>query len=42
MARVNLKTFRAKSMADALAAVKKDLGKDALILHTRNYRSGGI
>jgi flagellar biosynthesis protein FlhF len=39
---VNLKTFRAKSMADALAAVKKDLGRDAVILHTRNYRSGGI
>lgn len=39
---MNLKTFRAKSMADALAAVKKDLGKDAVILHTRNYRSGGI
>jgi flagellar biosynthesis protein FlhF len=29
-------------MADALAAVKRDLGRDAVILHTRNYRSGGI
>src|SRR5262245_41150095 len=39
---VNLRTFRAKSMADALALVNRDLGKDAVILHTRNYRSGGI
>jgi flagellar biosynthesis protein FlhF len=39
---VNLKTFRARSMADALAAVKRDLGKNAVILNTRNYRSGGI
>ncbi len=27
-------------MADALAAVKKDLGKDAVILHTRMYKVG--
>src|SRR5262245_11679498 len=38
---MNLKTFRAKTMADALAEVKKDLGKDAVILHTRTYRVGG-
>lgn len=29
-------------MADALAAVKKDLGPDAVILHTRTVKSGGL
>lgn len=29
-------------MADALAKVKKDLGKDAVILHTRTLTRGGI
>lgn len=29
-------------MAEALAEVKKDLGKDAVILHTRAYRVGGV
>ena len=41
MARMNLKTYRARTMGDALAEVKKDLGKDAVILHTRTYRVGG-
>src|SRR5262245_15940960 len=40
MATMNLKTFRAPSMAQCLADVKKDLGKDAVILHTRSYRVG--
>ncbi len=39
---MNLKTFRAKSMAQALAEVKKQLGKDAVILHTRAYRVGAV
>lgn len=39
---MKLKTFRAQTMADALAAVKKDLGKDAVILHTRTLRTGGF
>ena len=30
---MNLKTFRAKSMAQALAEVKKQLGKEQLIAH---------
>lgn len=38
---MRLKTFRATNMTDALAAVKKDLGKDAVILHTRAYTQGG-
>lgn len=37
-----LKTYRAASMADALALVKKDLGKDAVILSTRSQRVGGF
>ncbi|MEX2219876.1 MAG: flagellar biosynthesis protein FlhF [Phycisphaerales bacterium] len=36
-----LKTYRARTMGDALAEVKRDLGKDAVILHTRSYRVGG-
>jgi flagellar biosynthesis protein FlhF len=38
---MNLKTYRARTMGDALAEVKKDLGKDAVILHTRTYKVGG-
>lgn len=38
---MRLKTFRAQTMADALAAVKKDLGRDAVILHTRTAKVGG-
>jgi flagellar biosynthesis protein FlhF len=29
-------------MAEALAAVKRDLGRDAVILHTRSFRKGGL
>lgn len=39
---MNLKTYRAPSMAQALAEVKKDLGKDAVILHTRAYKVGAV
>jgi flagellar biosynthesis GTPase FlhF len=42
MATMNLKTFRAPSMAQALSEVKKDLGKDAVILHTRSYKVGAV
>ncbi len=37
---MKLKTFQAQTMADALAAVRKDLGPDAMILHTRSYKEG--
>ncbi|MCC7389931.1 MAG: flagellar biosynthesis protein FlhF [Phycisphaerales bacterium] len=37
-----LRTFHAPTMADALAEVKRDLGPDAVILHTRSYRVGGV
>lgn len=39
---MTLRTYRANSMADALAEVKKDLGCDAVILHTRTYKVGGV
>lgn len=39
---MNLKTYQAKSMADALARVKRELGRDAVILHTRTLRRGGV
>jgi flagellar biosynthesis protein FlhF len=38
---MNLRTYRARTMSDCLAEVKKDLGRDAVILHTRHYKVGG-
>jgi flagellar biosynthesis protein FlhF len=37
---MKLKTYTAPTMAQALAQVRKDLGSDAMILHTRSYRTG--
>ena len=37
---MKLKTYTAETMAQALAQVRKDLGKDAMILHTRSFRVG--
>ncbi|NLE30161.1 MAG: flagellar biosynthesis protein FlhF [Phycisphaerae bacterium] len=39
---MNLKTYQAQTMAQALAAVRRELGKDAVILHTRTFRKGGF
>ena len=39
---MNLKTYRAETMAEALAQVKRDLGGGAVILHTRSYKQGGV
>lgn len=39
---MKLKTYRAATMAEALTAVKKDLGKEAVILHTRSVKVGGM
>ncbi|HUT60469.1 MAG TPA: flagellar biosynthesis protein FlhF [Phycisphaerae bacterium] len=37
---MNLKTYKAPTMAEALAEVKRDLGRDAVIVRTRNCRRG--
>jgi flagellar biosynthesis protein FlhF len=39
---VQLKSYRAWTMNDALAAVKRDLGADAVILNTRTFKRGGF
>ncbi len=39
---MKVKTFRAPTLAEALAEVKADLGRDAVILQTRRLRQGGI
>jgi flagellar biosynthesis protein FlhF len=39
---MELKTYQARSMSDALAKVKSDLGRSAVILHTRTIRRGGL
>ncbi len=36
---MNLQTFKAPSMAEALRQVKTAMGQDAMILHTRTYRT---
>ncbi len=36
------KKYRADTIADALGEVKRDLGRDAVILKTRSYRKGGL
>ncbi len=39
---VDLKTYRASSIAEALGQIKKDLGPDAVVLHTRTFKRGGV
>ena len=39
---MSVKTYEAQTMAEAIAAVKKDLGRDAVIVKTRNFRKGGL
>lgn len=39
---MSVKTFQAPSMAEVLAKVKGELGSDAVILHTRSFRQGGV
>jgi len=38
----NLKTFQANTMAEAIDQVKRKLGRDAVILHTRTFTRGGV
>lgn len=39
---MELRTYRAKSMQQALALVRQDLGPAAAVLHTRDVRAGGL
>ncbi len=39
---MNIRTYTAESMAGALARVKRELGPDAVILHTRTMYRGGF
>ncbi len=39
---MTLKTYQAQTMADCLAEVKRDLGRDAVILQTRSVRQRGM
>ncbi|HWB19601.1 MAG TPA: flagellar biosynthesis protein FlhF [Phycisphaerales bacterium] len=39
---MNLKTYQAYTMAQALSAVKDDLGPEAVILNTRSFKRGGV
>ncbi len=39
---MNLKTYQAETMAQALAKVRRELGRDAVILNTRTFKKGGI
>jgi len=39
---MTLRTYQAPTMAEALAEVKRDLGREAVILHTRSVRKGGF
>src|SRR5690349_13363500 len=36
---MNLQTFKASTMAEALGQVKQTMGHDAVILHTRTYHT---
>src|SRR5688500_20326068 len=36
---MNLQTFKASTMAEALGQVKTSMGHDAVILHTRTYHT---
>ena len=39
---MQLRKYQARTMPEALARVKRDLGRDAVILHTRTLRRGGV
>lgn len=39
---MNVKQYEGSSIAEALAKVKGELGSQAVILHTRSYRKGGL
>lgn len=41
-ASMDVRTYRAATMYEALAMVRRDLGPDAAVLHTRQVRAGGV
>ena len=38
---MDIKTFRAKTMREALELVRRELGPDAAVLHTREVNAAG-
>ncbi len=39
---MNIKVFKAADLKEAMAMVKDEMGRDAVILHTKRYRQGGF
>ena len=39
---MQIKVVKAPSMKEAMEEVKNELGRDAVILHTKKYREGGF
>lgn len=39
---LNLRTYQAHSLTEALTRIKTDLGEDAVVLHSRTFRRGGM
>ncbi|MCC6908952.1 MAG: flagellar biosynthesis protein FlhF [Phycisphaerales bacterium] len=39
---MNLRTYQALSLTEALTRIKADLGEDAVVLHSRTFRRGGM
>ncbi|MBR1645254.1 MAG: hypothetical protein IJ685_00610, partial [Selenomonadaceae bacterium] len=39
---LQIKVFKAGTMKDAMAAMKAELGEDAVILHSKKYKEGGL
>ncbi len=39
---MNLRTYQALSLTEALTRIKADLGDDAVVLHSRTFRRGGM
>jgi flagellar biosynthesis protein FlhF len=39
---MNVKTFQGPSISEALGKVKQELGSNAVILHTRSFKAGGL
>ena len=39
---MQIKVFKAGNMKDAMAAMKAELGDEAVILHSKKYKEGGL